>query len=138
MSAARWHTIASDVAAARIGAAVTAVGEAVAAGGASLEPARHASVRSMPAWVGAVALMESPGAWWLWCEPADRRAHSGQVALDVPEGRYLVDLLELSRSRWISRESAAGGLLVAGLATRGGPVLLRLRRVSASTSRPRD
>lgn len=54
----------------------------------------------------------------------------GQFVMDVPAGRYLVDVLDASAHAWFSRESAGGAPLVAGLPATGRPVLVRIRCVS--------
>jgi hypothetical protein len=96
-------------------------------------------VRLMPAWVARAALLKSRGAWWLWCEPRKgARAGGGQFVMDVPAGRYMIDILDTGVHAWFSRESAAAAPLVAGLPATGRPVLVRVRRVSASTARPRE
>jgi hypothetical protein len=91
-------------------------------------------VRLMPAWVVRAALLKSRGAWWLWCEPRRGARGAGQLVMEVPAGRYMVDILDTQAHAWFSRESASGGLLVAGLPATGRPVLVRVRRASSSTS----
>lgn len=53
----------------------------------------------------------------------------GQFVADVPAGRYLVETLDIDGASWVSRESAAGNPLVAGLVCPGSAVLLRIRPV---------
>lgn len=113
-------------------AAARVAGDAVAIPG-SLAEADPAVVRQWPAWVGRAAVLRSRGAWWLWCEPRRGvRPGAGQFVMDVPAGRYRVDILDTSSHAWFSRESAAGLPLVAGLPATGHPVLVRIRRVSRS------
>ena len=95
------------------------------------------TVRLWPAWVVRAAVLKSRGTWWLWCEPRARtRPGAGQIVINLPAGRYLLDVMDARTHAWFSRESAAGPLLVAGLASRGGPVIARIRRVTASQLPP--
>lgn len=96
-------------------------------------------IRLLPPWVARAALLKSRGAWWLWCEPRKgARAQGGQVVVDVPTGRYMVDVLDTGAHAWFSRESAAAPPLVVGLPGTGRAVLARIRRVSATADRPRE
>jgi hypothetical protein len=88
------------------------------------------SVRLWPAWVVRAAVLKSRTAWWLWCEPRKGARGGGQFVMDVPNGRYLVDVMDTRTHAWFSRESAAGGPLVAGLPATGRPVIARIRRVA--------
>jgi hypothetical protein len=104
----------------------------------SFVEADPAVVRQWPDWVGRAAALRSRGAWWLWCEPRKgARSGAGQVVMDVPAGRYVVDLMDTRVHAWFSRESAAGLPLVAGLPATGQPVLARIRRVSRSSPVPK-
>jgi hypothetical protein len=99
----------------------------------------QACVRRLPPWVARVAVLKSRATWWLWCEPrTGTRGGGGQMVLDVPPGRYLVDTLDTRACAWFSRESAAAAPLVAGLASSGHTVVVRVRRVSATTTTPRE
>ena len=99
----------------------------------------RACVRQLPPWVVRVAVLKSRATWWLWCEPrTGTRGGGGQVVLDVPPGRYLVDTLDTRACAWFSRESAAAAPLVAGLPNPGHAVLVKIRRVSATTTIPRE
>ncbi len=51
------------------------------------------------------------------------------MVIDVPAGRYLVETLDAAASTWISRESAEGGPLVAGLPFTGNPVMVWIRLI---------
>lgn len=95
------------------------------------------AVRLMPPWVVRAALLKSRGAWWLWCEPRRGSRGGGQLVVNVPDGRYLVDILDTRTHAWFSRESAAGAPLVAGLPASVRPVLVRIRRAAPSTAKPR-
>jgi hypothetical protein len=95
-------------------------------------PLRHVRapfVRSLPGWVGRFGLLAGPAGYGLWCEPRPGRGGTfpGQMILDIPRGRYLIDILDAASSTWVSRESAAGGPLVAGLPFTGGPLLAWIR-----------
>jgi len=99
----------------------------------------RACVRRLPPWVARVAILKSRATWWLWCEPhIGKRGGGGQAVLDVPPGRYLVDTLDTQTSAWFSRESASAAPLVAGLESSGHTVLVRIRRVSATTTPPQE
>jgi hypothetical protein len=51
------------------------------------------------------------------------------MSLDVPPGRYMVEILDAATLNWVSRESAEGALLVAGLPYTGNPVLAWIRNI---------
>lgn len=94
-------------------------------------------VRHMPPWVMRAALLRSRGAWWLWCEPRRRgRTDGGQLVMDVPAGRYMVDVLDTRVHAWVSRESAAAAPLVVGLPVTNAAALVKIRRVPGSGPRP--
>jgi hypothetical protein len=97
------------------------------------------AVRVMPTWVARVGVLRSRGAWWLWCEPRKgARPSGGQFAIDLPAGRYMVDILDTRSREWCSRESASASPLVAGLPTTGGAALVKLRRVSSAVDHPME
>jgi len=101
----------------------------------SLEPGgwkrgRAALIRSLPPWVGRFGLLAGLNEFGLWCEPL---APSGavfpsQMVIDIPPGRYMIEILDAVTSEWVSRESAEGGPLVAGFPYIGNPVLVWIRR----------
>ncbi len=86
-------------------------------------------IRRLPTWVGRFGWLESRGIYFLWCEliPSTDERFSSQVVLELPAGRYFVEALDADTGSWISRESAAGGPLVAGLPFTGGAVLVLVR-----------
>jgi len=86
-------------------------------------------VRSLPPWVKRFGLLAGAGHYCLWCEPrsAPGRTFPSQMILDIPRGRYLVDALDTGASTWVSRESAEGGPLVAGLTYLRNPLLVWIR-----------
>jgi hypothetical protein len=85
----------------------------------------------LPAWVSRFGLLWDHSRAWLFCEPhtgAENDA-TGQVLLRFPSGRYLVDAFDLGSGCCVSRESASGGPLVAGLPFSGSPVILAIRKM---------
>lgn len=91
-------------------------------------------VRQMPGWIArVVVLADDDQACWLWCEAetrSDDDPYSGQMVLDKPAGRYLVDVFEPVEGRCVSRESAAGSPLVAGLPRVADRMLVYVRRTA--------
>jgi hypothetical protein len=86
-------------------------------------------IRSLPAWVKRFGFLAGAGQYCLWCEPrgAPVDAFPSQVILDIPRGRYLIDIFDTTTRTWMSRESAAAGPLVAGLPYTGHPLLVWIR-----------
>ncbi len=98
-----------------------------------------AQVRLMPPWVARAALLRSRGAWWLWCERRrGAKPLGGQFVMDLPRGRYMIDVLDAGTHAWFSRESTVAPLLVAGLPPGPRALLARIRRVSRTTAIPRE
>ena len=100
----------------------------------TLSAADPALVTTLPRWVSRFGILAgTDGLWLFWCEPrAD--VHVGfpsQFVLDLPAGRYQVDTMDITSRSWISRESAQGGPLVAGLPFTGKPALVRVREFRA-------
>jgi len=92
------------------------------------EPSR---VRVMPSWIQRFGLLAEETSIWIWCEPQADAAVSfpSQIVIDLPAGRYLIDVLDASTHACISRESAAAKPLVAGLPFTGSPIVLWIRRI---------
>ena len=90
-------------------------------------------VRSLPTWVERFGLLAGAGRYCLWCRPrpAPTGAFPSQMVLDIPPGRFLVDVLDAATRTWISRESAEGGPLVAGLPYTGNAVMAWIRPIGA-------
>lgn len=98
---------------------------------------RSGSVRrvlSLPSWVGRFGFLAGPDQFWLWCEPRPWPGETfpSQFVLDVPPGRYFIEIFDAAAAAWISRESAEGGPLVAGLTSTGKPLLVMVRRFPAT------
>jgi hypothetical protein len=107
-------------------------------GGTALVLASDVSLRTAPAWIAAVGLGAAAGSYWLWLEPVtDPSAASGaggearmdQLVLDLPPGRYLVDMRDATTGETLSRESAGGPPLVLGVPFHGVPVVAEIRPV---------
>jgi hypothetical protein len=101
-------------------------------------------VRVAPEWVTAVGLCKAGGSYWLWLERYDATSdHDGggpaagldQLVLDVPPGRYLVDMLDVTNGETLSRETAGGPPLVLGVPSRGVPIVAEIRPVGTAGSR---
>jgi len=86
-----------------------------------------------PAWVGRLGVLGCDEGLFIWAETsADRGdAFPSQLVAALPAGRYMVDTLDAETGEWISRESAEGGPLVAGLAGAGHAVLVWIRSATA-------
>ena len=95
----------------------------------ALDGGHDSLVRSLPAWVKRFGFLAGTGQYCLWCEP--RRAPGdtfpSQMVLDIPRGRYFIDTLDTAARTCVSRESAEGGPLVAGLPYTGNPLLTWIR-----------
>jgi len=94
---------------------------------------RPSLVRSLPAWVARFGLVAEARQYVLLCEPRSGSADifPSQAILDLLPGRYMVETLDSGTLRWVSRESAEGGPLVAGLCFTGHPILVWIRSLSA-------
>jgi hypothetical protein len=97
------------------------------------------AVRALPRWVREYGLVACGTAHWMWidgewpAEAADaehpERDVMGQIVLDLPPGRYTVDILNTASGSWISRESAVAAPLVAGVPFAQAPLVVRFRPV---------
>ena len=90
---------------------------------------QHSLVRRLPAWVKRFGLLSGPAGFCLWCEPRHEpeQIFPSQMILNLPRGRYMIDVLDTGSAAWVSRESAEGGPLVAGLPYTGSPVVAWIR-----------
>jgi hypothetical protein len=104
----------------------------------ALSGGHDALVRSLPPWVERYGLLAGAGHYCLLCEPrsAPDETFPSQMILDIPRGRYFVDRLDIPARTWVSRESAEGGPLVAGLPYIGNPILAWIRPRPGVTSSP--
>jgi hypothetical protein len=95
----------------------------------ALEGGHESLTRSLPAWVRRFGLLAGAGQYCLWCEPrpAPRQTFPSQIILDIPRARYLIEIFDTATRTWVSRESAEGGPLVAGLSYTGTPLLVWIR-----------
>jgi hypothetical protein len=110
-------------------AALTLVG---AAPGWEPHDARQAPptlVNHWPAWVARAGALLYQGGWVLWCEPQrdPRETFPSQLILTLPEGRYTIEILDVTRGVWIMRESASGQTLVTTLPYTAGTLLIHVR-----------
>jgi len=97
----------------------------------SLRAALPSVVSHWPAWVVRAGVFAMRGAYCIWCEPhpAPQETFPSQLILNVPAGRYVVDVLDVSRRAWAFRESVTGAPLVTGLPYTAGTVLVWIRLV---------
>jgi hypothetical protein len=75
-------------------------------------------VRRMPPWIRRVVVLSADASsCWLWCEAdgAGGGPLTGQMVLDLPRGRYMIDVYDPADWACRARESAEGGPIVAGL-----------------------
>ncbi|MBM3296241.1 MAG: hypothetical protein FJY83_01440 [Candidatus Aminicenantes bacterium] len=95
----------------------------------ALAGGRYDLVRRLPSWVKRFGLLSGPAGFCLWCEPRREPAETfpSQMILNLPRGRYLVDVLDTESAAWVSTETAEGGPLVAGLPFTGSPVVAWIR-----------
>jgi hypothetical protein len=125
MTAQRAKPIPIERVRSKIRAALEASGFPALIDDKDLAPASPDLIRSLPDWVGRFGILKAPDVLVLWCEAraGEGETFPSQVILDLPPGRYFVDALDVRSRQWISRESAAGGPLVAGLPFTGSPIL---------------
>jgi hypothetical protein len=99
------------------------------AAGAEWRPANAAALTSLPGWAASAGLTADAEGYWLWLEPAPGSPPGslGQFVLDVSAGRYVVEVFDTEALHWFSRESAAGGPLVAGVPCRCAALVVRIR-----------
>lgn len=97
--------------------------------GAAWRLANATALRSLPGWAASAGLAADAEGYWLWMEAAPGTALGsvGQFVLDVSAGRYIVEVFDTEAFRWFSRESAAGGPLVAGVSCRSAALVVRIR-----------
>ena len=97
----------------------------------AVRPAPASLVSHWPAWVTRAGALIGNDVYCLWCQPHPdpRETFPSQLILNVPAGRYMVDVLDVSRAAWASRESASGNPLVAGLPYTAGTLLVWIRMV---------
>ena len=97
----------------------------------AVRPAPASLVSHWPAWVTRAGALIGNDVYCLWCQPHPdpRETFPSQLILNVPAGRYMVDVLDVSRAAWMSRESASGNPLVAGLPYTAGTLLVWIRMV---------
>lgn len=103
------------------------------AAGGEWHPADAATLRSLPRRVASAGLAADADGYWLWLEPDPETPleSPGQFVLDVSAGRYVVEVFDTEALSWFSRESAAGGPLVAGTPIRGAALVVRIRPAPA-------
>jgi hypothetical protein len=97
---------------------------------ADLEPVLDAVCRDLPDWVDAYGVARDADGIWLWLAPAvpGDAPGMGQAVLDLPPGRYMVEVFDVKAHAWIAKESAAASPLVIGVPRRSGGVVLRVAR----------
>lgn len=102
----------------------------------AVRPAPPSLVSHWPAWVTRAGSLAGKGVYCLWCQPHPdpRETFPSQLILNVPAGHYQVDVLDVSRAAWVSRESAGGDPLVTGLPYTAGTLLVWIRAVPPDAS----
>lgn len=94
-------------------------------------------VRHLPVWVREYGVAASPDALWIWLagDPvsSDGPGPMGQVVLDMPHGRYVVDALEPTTGLCYSRETTAASPLVLGVSRGSGSVAIRIEALQPSS-----
>ncbi len=127
MTSLRAKLLSDEATRSKVAGSLASAGIAVPAP--ALVAASSELVHGLPRWVGAFGLLEADGTIYLWCEPRAGRGERfpSQFVLDVPSGRYFVDTLDAASGDRISRESAAGGPLVAGIPATGSAILVSIR-----------
>jgi len=95
----------------------------------TLKSAAFREIRNLPSWIIRCGYLEGPDERCLWLVPKEKpdEVFPGQFVLDVPPGRYYVEVFDPRACAWISRESAEGGPLVAGIPFARGPLFVRVR-----------
>lgn len=101
-----------------------------------LVAADAALVTAVPEWVTELGIVADPDGYWILVsrgagaapEAGAATASPAQFVLNIDAGRYFVDTLDAATGEWISRESAPGGRLVAGLVCPGDAAIVRIRR----------
>ena len=93
-------------------------------------------ISHLPDWIKQCRVGHKGQAIWLDLEPAAPIEESlpGQMVIDLPPGRYMVEILDTVSGEWISRESAAGGPLVVGLPYTGNALAVRITNGPAGRS----
>ena len=111
-------------------------------GAADARAASEVTVRLAPDWVTDIGIVAAGASYWAWVvtsdlppaegpgRPATPFSASGQLVLDLPDGRYAVDVFDTCSKDWISRESCAASPLVAGLPRRQGALVLHIRPIA--------
>ncbi len=91
----------------------------------------NALVREVPSWVSHFDLVEDVPCAWLFAEPDAAVAYDrpGQLVLDFPVGRYMIDTFDLAARKCVARESASASPLVIGFTYTGAPTLLWIRKM---------
>ncbi len=122
-------TIPADQLLASARAAMAAVEQPPGCDMEAVRPAPASLVSHWPAWVTRAGALVGNGVYCLWCQPHPdpRETFPSQLILNVPAGRYMVDVLDVSRGAWMSRDSATGNPLVAGLPYTAGTLLVWIR-----------
>jgi len=96
--------------------------------------ASHGSIRFLPGWVERCRMLIEEDGTWLLVEPGTQveKPIPEQFVIDLPAERYMVEIFDVANRKWISRESAAGGPLVAGLPYTGNTLAIRIRESRSS------
>jgi hypothetical protein len=96
--------------------------------------APRGTIRYLPEWVECCRMLIAEDGTWLLVEAGTQveKHMPGQFVIDLPAARYMVEIFDIASRKWISRESAAGGPLVAGLPCTGNTLAIRIRESRSS------
>jgi len=95
-------------------------------------------VSHWPAWVAKAGTLLCHNGCVLWCEPQrdPRETFPSQLILTMPEGRYVIEVLDVARREWLVRQTVSGRTLVTGLPYTAGDLVIQVRPAAEVAARP--